>query len=978
MKEKLRKSGISAVGDAPWGTHLCHFYETKEDLLHVLIPYFKAGLKDNEFCLWVTSETVNRDDAREEMTRAMPNFHLYFEKGQIEVIPHREWSLEEDTFEPSEFLDRWISKLTKALTKGYDGMRVTGDTSWVGKKYWKKFVEYEHSLNRIIERYRILAICAYSLEKCEAKDVVDVLRNHQAALFKNGNKWELLENCEGRKRSLLEEKTRFRLIADNASDLICTLDLNGRYIYASPSLKKILGYDTKDLDAMRFTDLIHPADLTNLKFWPNVSLFECRARKADGDWIWMEASSNVVLYHGQMVVNLVARDVTDRKKAEDAIRKLSRQNELILNSAAEGIFGLDLNGEHTFVNSAAAQMLGYRVKELIGKPSHGICHHSKADGSQYPEEECPIYTSYKDGIIRRVKNEVFWKKDGTSFPVAYTSTPILESGKIIGAVVTFRDITQRKREEEELRKHRQHLKELVEARTSELKDVNQDLEKEIIERIKTDEQIRLVTQRLEFLLSSNPAVIYTALQDDNFAKTFLTKNVMELLGYGPQEFPDRPGLWKDHIHPEDLRILSPELSRLLEEGHCRMEYRFRHKDGHYLWIYDEAQLVRDDSGKPIETIGFVTDITDRKLTEIALWESEERYRILVETSPDAIALLDLDLNVIMVNPQTLNLFGYESADEMVGRNAREFSPAMIARIDTDMEILMESGSMAAFDYVLKKKNGDTFFAAVRASFIKDENGHPTAIICVTRDITDRKSVESELKQLAQELKRSNADLEQFAYVASHDLQAPLRNIEGFVKLFARRYGVKLDEGARELIQFIGDGARNMQMLIKDLLEYSRVTTKGKEFQRLESSLVLAKAVARLHADIEENHAEVIYDKQMPAIMADFSQIVSLFQNLIGNAIKYKSVSPPRVYISVELGEKEWIFSVRDNGIGIDPKDCDRIFGVFQRLHASSEYPGTGIGLALCKRIVERHGGRIWVESELGKGSTFYFTLPVTD
>jgi len=928
--------------------------------------------------MWVTSEPLTPADARQAMAKVVPNFDCCLEKGQIEMISHTDWSLKEDTFESGGVLERWISKLDEALTKGYDGMRVTGDGSWVGKKLWKDFAAYERRLNSVIERFRMLVICEYCIERFDSREIVDVLRNHQGALLKNGSKWEFLENSRGMRRSTFEDETRFRLIAENARDLICMLDLNGRYMYASPSLKKILGYDTKDLGTMKFTDLIHPADLLNLKFWPNVSLFECRARKSDGNWIWIEASSNVVLYRGQMAVNLVARDVTDRKIAEDSIKKLSCQNELILNSADEGIFGLDLNGKHTFVNSAAAQMLGYRVKELIGKPSHGICHHSKADGSQYLEEECPIYTSYKDGIIRRVKNEVFWKKDGTSFPVAYTSTPILESGKIIGAVVTFRDITQRKREEEELRKHRQHLKELVEARTSELKEVNEDLEKEIIERINTDEQIRLVTQRLEFLLSSNPAVIYTALQDDNFAKTFLTKNVTELLGYGPQEFPDRPGLWKDHIHPEDLRILLPELSRLLEEGHCRMEYRFRHKEGHYLWIYDEAQLVRDDSGKPIETIGFVTDITDRKLTEIALWESEERYRILVETSPDAIALLDLDLNIIMVNPQTVNLFGYENADEMVGRNAREFAPAMIARIDTDMEILMESGSMAAFDYVLKKENGDTFFAAVRASFIKDENGHPTAIICVTRDITDRKSVESELKQLAQELKRSNADLEQFAYVASHDLQAPLRNIEGFVKLFARRYGVKLDEGAKELIQFIGDGARNMQMLIKDLLEYSRVTTKGKEFQRLESSLVLAKAVARLHTDIEENHAEVTYDEQMPAIMADFSQIVSLFQNLIGNAIKYKSVSPPRVYISVEPREKEWMFSVRDNGIGIDPKDYDRIFGVFQRLHASSEYPGTGIGLALCKRIVERHGGRIWVESELGKGSTFYFTLPVTD
>ena len=245
-----------------------------------------------------------------------------------------------------------------------------------------------------------------------------------------------------------------------------------------------------------------------------------------------------------------------------------------------------------------------------------------------------------------------------------------------------------------------------------------------------------------------------------------------------------------------------------------------------------------------------------------------------------------------------------------------------------------------------------------------------------QDITERKMAEQELNTLTEELKRSNVDLQQFAYAASHDLQAPLRNIEGFVKLFERRYREKFDDKADEFIDFILDGVKNMQALIADLLEYSQVETKGKRFKRVDSSLSVAQAIVDLGSFIEETAAHVSYDDSLPKVVADKSQLRRLFQNLIGNALKFRSGRKPKVNISARQWDNTWLFSVSDNGIGMDTKNTERVFAVFQRLHGKSEYPGTGIGLALCKKIVERHGGRIWVESELGKGSTFFFTLPM--
>jgi light-regulated signal transduction histidine kinase (bacteriophytochrome) len=220
----------------------------------------------------------------------------------------------------------------------------------------------------------------------------------------------------------------------------------------------------------------------------------------------------------------------------------------------------------------------------------------------------------------------------------------------------------------------------------------------------------------------------------------------------------------------------------------------------------------------------------------------------------------------------------------------------------------------------------------------------------------------------------NKELESFAYSASHDLKEPLRVVAGFVGLLEKRYKDSLDEKAHEYIKYTIDGTKRMQELISDLLEYSKVGTKSREFQPTDCSLILSKAVLDLKAAIEESCAVVTYDN-LPTIVADASQLTSLFQNLVGNAIKYRSKEEPRIHVAAEKKANEWVFSVRDNGIGIDPKFKDRIFAVFQRLHTSGEYSGTGIGLAICKRIAERHGGKIWVESEPGKGSTFYFTIP---
>jgi signal transduction histidine kinase len=231
----------------------------------------------------------------------------------------------------------------------------------------------------------------------------------------------------------------------------------------------------------------------------------------------------------------------------------------------------------------------------------------------------------------------------------------------------------------------------------------------------------------------------------------------------------------------------------------------------------------------------------------------------------------------------------------------------------------------------------------------------------------------QIRRQAAELERSNTELEQFAYVASHDLQEPLRMITGYTKLLAKRYKGKLDKDADDFIGFAVDGAQRMHSLIQDLLILSRVGTRGKEFAPTDCEMVLSDTLVNLQAAIQESNATITHDP-LPNVMADSGQLAQVFQNLIGNAIKYRGARAPLVHVSCQSRANEWLFSVKDNGIGIDPKHAERVFVMFQRLHTRREYPGTGIGLALCKKIVERHGGKIWVESQEGAGATFYFTL----
>ena len=440
-------------------------------------------------------------------------------------------------------------------------------------------------------------------------------------------------------------------------------------------------------------------------------------------------------------------------------------------------------------------------------------------------------------------------------------------------------------------------------------------------------------------------------------------------------------------HPEDSEISARLLGELLrgERDRYQLEKRYFHKQGQVVWVSLSVSAVYGDDGSADYTVAQFQDITQARQAERALKESQTRYRTILDTVHEGVVMQGGDGQIIEANTSAEKVLGL-SRDQLLGRTS----------IDPRWRTVYEDGSSFPGEehYAVQtlrtgepchnrvmgvhKPSGELAWLLVNTNpLFLTQTDRPDAVVASFIDVTELKKSTELLAQRAEQLERSNRDLQDFAYVASHDLQEPLRMVSSYVQLLERRYAEKLDDDAVEFIGYAVDGAKRMQTLINDLLAYSRVSTTGNAFTPVDLEKVLAKALSNLKLRIEEQGAIITHDP-LPTLPGDATQLLQVFQNLVGNALKF-CAETPRIHVSVQdlsAQDKDelWQLDVRDNGIGIDAANLERVFTIFQRLHTRDLYAGTGIGLAVCRRIAERHGGQVWATSQPGEGSTFHVTL----
>src|SRR5687767_13027083 len=629
-------------------------------------------------------------------------------------------------------------------------------------------------------------------------------------------------------------------------------------------------------------------------------------------------------------------DVTARARAESALRESEERFRAVVDSANEGMLIYDRSLNIIAGNRAAERIVGLPLAELIGKPGFtSLLSCIRADGTPLPESERPTRVTVRSGKpqtdlrigIKRAGGAVTWLSVNTAFLRRVDETDYY------GLVSTVTDVTEQT---------------LAEARLKE-----------------SEARFRRTFE----LAGSGMAHIG---MDRRFIR--VNRALCGILGYSEAEMLNLTG--RQISHPDDLDIINEQRPALHsgEIDTVRLEKRYLRKDGAVVWVKFSMTLERDADGRPLYEIAVYDDITAQRDTEARLKESEARFRQTFELAASGICHV-VDGRFVRVNKSLCEILGY-SEKELLGKSVKEVSHPEDRDVTDTERTRIRAGEIdsARFEKRYVRADGRVVWADVAVALARDVFGMPLYEIAVFDDITERKQAEAALHAAHEELKRSNAELEQFAYVASHDLQEPLRMVASYTQLLGRRYEGKLDKDAHEFISYIFDGATRMKQLIEDLLAYSRVGTKGQDFKPVALEAPLRRALFNLRAGIEETGAAVTYDP-LPTVQGDEVQLGQLLQNLVGNALKFRSNSVPRIHIGVSESPGEFQIEVRDNGIGIEPQYYERIFMVFQRLFNKGEYPGTGIGLAICKKVVERHGGRIWVESRPGEGSSFHFTLP---
>jgi PAS domain S-box-containing protein len=876
---QLHDSGIDVIGSVPWGTHFCQFYSTRDDLIDILVPFFKAGLENNEFCMWVTSEPLKKVAARNALRKAIPDYDRYEQKGQIEIIPHDRWYLIDGVFDANRVFDGWIAKLKKAQAAGYSGMRVSGNTFWLEKKHWGTFTDYEAMINDIIGRYEMLALCTYCLDKCNGAAVIDVVKNHQFALTKHHGKWDIIESSNFHKvkealhhseEQLHRQQVEMQTLFDNIPAGLVLFDavspfrvlIHNRYyqeLFAEPFRSRgmtglnITQY-APDVEASGIMAVFDEAVRTGK---PRSMLdFSYNAHPPQESWFnWYLAP--VIIEDRVVALVSLSLDVTglhiadlNRKKAEAQLNRLNRELKAI---------------------SECNQIIVRAVNEteLLNEICRIMCE----------------VVGYKMGWIGIVEND----ESRIVRPAAWFG---LNSGYLDTAGITWAD-SERGRGPTG-----------VAARTG-MTDFCQDFSADL----------RMVPWREAALLRDFRSSIAIPLTD-------IDKNVTAVFTL----YSDQPG------------IFTPDEVRLLEELATDVSYGLR--------------VIRGRK--------------ERNLSVERLRETRDYLDNLINYANAPIIVWNSDFEITRFNHAFEHLTGRAEDEVLNNKLDILFPPDSRAKSMKYIRQTLTGQRWETVEIPIIHKDGTVRILLWNSATIYTPDGKtPLATIAQGQDITERKQGE-QIK-------------DEFIGMVSHELKTPLTVITGALNV-ARTENIPPEE-KETLLDDVAWGAETMADIVDNLLELSRWQSHRLVLasEPLDIGPVIRRIIGNSIEKSPQHKVVAVIAPRLPLVNADSLRLQRILENLVNNAVKY-SPNGGVVKVSARQDKDCILIGVHDEGIGIKPEDIVRLFQPFTRLEnlvSGSAIQGIGLGLVVCKHLVEAHGGRIWVESAPGKGSTFFFTLPAS-
>jgi len=734
-------------------------------------------------------------------------------------------------------------------------------------------------------------------------------------------------------RELVVSEERLQLVTDNARVGLVIVNQDRRYIYANNAYAEILGLPSSAIVGERVQDVL--PEIYEEQIGPRLArafsgqrvTYELCKPAADGDCYYEVRYEPRKADGAVALVVVVITDITERKKSE----LVSLRMAAIVEFSDDAIIGKDLNSIIGTWNRGAEKIFGYSASEMVGSSIMRLIPNDRRD------EENQILGKIRCGESVEHFETLRQTKDGRLIDVSVTASPIKDAnGKPIGVSKVARDITESKR---------------------------------------ADEVRRISEARYHVLFEHAPDGIVITNPQGYYLDTNLS--MCRMIGYSRDEFI---GLHiSDIVVPSEIAHIDPSLKSVNATADHYREWKFRRKDGR-VFAADVTATVMPDG----KLMGMVRDVTERKRVEGALQEREEQLRLYAAYSPAAIAMLDRDMKYLVVSRRWMEVYRLEE-ESIIGRSHYELFPEISERWKKIHQRCLGGAVEKCDEEAFLRADGNTNWIRWEVRPWRGADGSIGGIIIFSEDISERKAASEQIHQLnveleqrvierTQQLETANKELEAFSYSVSHDLRAPLRAVNGFSKIVLDNFGSQIPADARELLELICKGGEQMGELIDDLLAFSKFSRQLMSRQAVDSVRLVQTVVDNSVSQRQDRPIE-IHVGDLPPCQGDAALLKQVWVNLISNAIKYtRGREPGVIEIGCQRTNNENVYFVRDNGAGFDMQNASKLFGVFQRFHGADEFEGTGVGLAIVQRIVNRHGGRIWAAAEVGRGATFSFTL----